>query len=656
MSDVIKLLPDSVANQIAAGEVIQRPASVIKELVENAVDSGATRVEIIVRDAGKTLIQVVDNGCGMSDTDARLAFERHATSKIRKAADLFELHTMGFRGEALPSIAAVAQIELDTMRPDDPLGSHLVIEGSKFVSQAPQPCRRGTNIKVKNLFFNFPARRKFLKRDSVELSHIMHEFERLALVNPDIEFVLTHNDVTLHQLLPASLKGRIAALFGKSLDRQLIPVSTETPIVKISGFVCLPENARRRNALQYLFVNGRNMRHPYFHKAILGCYEDLIGPEQQPNYFLDFEVDPQTIDVNIHPTKSEIKFENEAPIWQILQAAIRESLGKFNAVPSIDFDREDAPDIPAFDPGATPVGGLDISSDYNPFAPPAESAAGQTPARDVASRFNSGAKVWQQTASAVTGDWERLYDSFRSDHSDRVEAGYNPFAPENDLPDTLPAGDSMPQTVIASGADSRLFAPAAVSASVIQLANRYLVSPAADGLIVVDRHRAHLKVLYEQFMAESAATAERQGESQQVLFPEILELTAAQDLILQSISDDITRAGFRLERDPDEPRSWTVNGVPSLLVERNPRDLLIEVIEAVAGETATADAAADAVRRAVALSLARAGAVRPGHDLPQGQAEKLLANLFALPEPGLTPDGHPTLTRLSIASIASALS
>lgn len=657
MSDVIKLLPDSVANQIAAGEVIQRPASVIKELVENSVDSGATRVEIIIRDAGKTLIQVVDNGCGMSDTDARLAFERHATSKIRQASDLFELHTMGFRGEALPSIAAVAQVELDTMRADDTLGSHLVIEGSKFISQTPQPCRRGTNLKVKNLFFNFPARRKFLKRDTVELSHIMHEFERLALVNPGIEFVLTHNDVTLHQLLPASLKGRIAALFGKSLDRQLIPVATETPIVKISGFVCLPENARRRNALQYLFVNGRNMRHPYFHRAILGCYEDLIGPEQQPNYFLDFEVDPQTIDVNIHPTKSEIKFENEAPIWQILQAAIRESLGKFNAVPSIDFDRDDAPDIPAFDPTASHAATLDITSDYNPFAPPAETAQ-PAPAHNVASRLNGSGdrQSWQRAASAVTGDWQRLYDSFQADHSDLGGDSYNPFAPENSQPQELPAAPATLSAPATAPDGERLFTPTAAPTSVIQLADRYLVSPGADGLIIVDRHRAHLKVLYEQFMADSATGGDRHGESQQVLFPEILELSAAQDVILQSISEEITRAGFRLERDPEEPRTWTVNGVPSALVDRNPRDLLLEVIGAVADETATESAASDAVRRAVALSLARAGAVRPGTPLPYGQAEKLLATLFSLPDPALTPDGHPTLTRLTLASIASALS
>ena len=644
MSDVIKLLPDSVANQIAAGEVIQRPASVIKELVENSVDSGAKCIEIIVRDAGKTLIQVVDNGCGMSDTDARLAFERHATSKIRQAADLFELHTMGFRGEALPSIAAVAQIELDTMRAADTIGSHLVIEGSKFVSQTPASCRPGTNLKVKNLFFNFPARRKFLKRDSVELSHIMHEFERLALVNPGIEFRLTHNDVTLHQLLPSSMKQRIAGLFGKSLDKQLIPVSTETPLVKISGFISLPEYARRRNALQYFFVNGRNMRHPYFHKAVLSCFEDLIGAEQQPNYFLDFEVDPQTIDVNIHPTKSEIKFENEMPIWQILQAAIREALGKFNAVPAIDFDRADAPEIPAFDPDATPAAQLNFDSSYNPFSP---SQPQERTGNTVASSFNTN---WQTAATAATSDWEKLYRNFKSDTGDNPDQ-YNPFAPE-----TPHTANHIPEAdTVYTPAESRLFAdaPVAVAASVMQLADKYLVSPTADGLLIADRHRAHLKVLYERFMAMSADQA---GDSQQVLFPEIIELSPSQHAVLQTILPDIAAAGFRLENTPDEPTTWSVTAVPAPLVDKNPRDLLLGILETVGeGIADPRQAATDSTRKTVALSLARAGAVRPGQPLPQGQAEKLLADLLSLADPALSPDGTPTFTRLPMASIAAAL-
>jgi DNA mismatch repair protein MutL len=414
MSDVIRLLPDSVANQIAAGEVIQRPASVIKELVENSVDAGATHIQIILKDAGRTLIQVVDNGCGMSDTDARLAFERHATSKISQAADLFALNTMGFRGEALASIAAIAQVDLRTMRRGESVGSRLIINGSKVESQEPEACQPGSNMMVKNLFFNVPARRKFLKKDSVELSNILREFERLALVNPELEFTLVHNDSVLHQLLRGSLKQRIGDLFGKSLEKQIIPVETETSIVKVTGFVGLPECARKRNALQYFFVNGRNMRHPYFHKAVMQCYEQLIPSDEQPNYFLNFEVAPDSIDVNIHPTKNEIKFENEQSIWQILVAAIKESLGKFNAVPSINFDAEDMPDIPAFTPDANAQHGIELDLSYNPFA--------STPVSSTPKSSGGGTpSSWRRETNAVTGDWEKLYANFTGKRDDSIE-------------------------------------------------------------------------------------------------------------------------------------------------------------------------------------------------------------------------------------------
>ncbi len=367
-SDIIKLLPDSVANQIAAGEVIQRPASVIKELVENSIDAGATSIQIIIKDAGRTLIQVVDNGSGMSPTDARMAFERHATSKISSADDLYVLHTMGFRGEALPSIAAVAQIDLRTMRRGDTVGSRLLISESHFEGQEPAPCVPGTNLMVKNLFFHMPARRKFLKKDSVELSHIMHEFERLALVNVDVAFSIISNGTTIHQLPAGTLKQRIATLFGKSVGSQLIPVETETTVVRISGFTGQPHAARKRGAPQLFFVNGRNMRHPYFHKAIMSCYTELIQPDTQPAYFINLEVDPATIDVNIHPQKHEIKFENEQAIWQILSAAIRQALGKANAAGAIDFYADQAPDIPVFLPDAsTEMPPIAIDETYNPF-------------------------------------------------------------------------------------------------------------------------------------------------------------------------------------------------------------------------------------------------------------------------------------------------
>ncbi len=649
MSDVIRLLPDSVANQIAAGEVIQRPASVIKELVENAVDAGATSIKIILRDGGKNLIQVIDNGCGMSDTDARLAFERHATSKIKQAADLFDLHTMGFRGEALPSIAAVAQIELHTMRRGDTIGTHLQLAASKFESQVADACPVGTNLAVKNLFFNFPARRKFLKKDSVELTHIVHEFERLALVNPDKEFLLVHNDVTLHQLLSGSLKQRVVDLFGKSLDRQLIPVNTETSLVKINGFVCHPENARKRNPLQYFFVNGRNMRHPYFHKAVLHCYEELIPADQQPNFFLNFEVDPSTIDVNIHPTKSEIKFENEAPIWQILVAAIKESLGKFNAVPSIDFDSTDTIDIPVFNPSEnaefTP-----LDDDYNPFAPssenrPGNAVAGQNQTPHPSYNGIKASGLNDRKASAFA-DWEKLYTGFHSGDNDNLlndisEQDIKPSA-LNTTPSDLdiyvpgtPSAPTLPETETTE------------SAGILQLRNKYLIVPSRNGLMIIDRHRAHVKVLFERYAAMTKLSS---GESQQIMFPETLTLSPAQHVTLEGMLSDLKILGFDLSYLGD--KVWAVNAMPASASKLNPIDTLLNMIENVA--EGTVQPGAD-LHHNVTLSMAKAAAVQPGQQLSQAEAEALLSDFFSLPDPAYTPDGHPTFFTLDAAEIAKRL-
>lgn len=649
MSDVIRLLPDSVANQIAAGEVIQRPASVIKELVENAVDAGASSVKIILRDGGKNLIQVIDDGCGMSDTDARLAFERHATSKIKQAADLFDLHTMGFRGEALPSIAAVAQIDMRTMRRGDTIGTHLQLAASKFESQEADACPAGTNLSVKNLFFNFPARRKFLKKDSVELTHIVHEFERLALVNPDKEFLLVHNDVTLHQLLPGSLKQRIVDLFGKALDRQLIPVGTETSLVKITGFVSHPENARKRNPLQYFFVNGRNMRQPYFHKAVLSCYEELIPADHQPNFFLNFEVDASTIDVNIHPTKSEIKFENEAPIWQILVAAIKESLGKFNAVPAIDFDSPDAIDIPVFNPVTTAAfTPLTDESDYNPFAPqPAKRDSGETSSKSgndggiKESRFNS------KPADAFS-DWEKLYEGFR-----------NTERPDIDIEISTPTHRQTDQESALNRQPSDIFVPASLSPSLpesevsetpglLQLRNKYLVVPSRNGLMIIDRHRAHIKVLYERYAATGNSPV---MESQQVLFPETMTLSAAQNITLENMLDDVKAFGFDLSFLGDNV--WGINAIPAAITKLNPVDTLLKMIDDVA--EGTAEAGSDLHHR-VRLSMARAAALQPGHVLSEAEAESLLSDFFSLPDPAYTPDGLPTFFTLDASEIAKRLS
>ncbi len=655
MSDVIKLLPDSVANQIAAGEVIQRPASVIKELVENAVDAGGKSIKIILRDAGKTLIQVIDDGCGMSDTDARLAFERHATSKIREAADLFELHTMGFRGEALPSIAAVAQVELRTMRRGDEIGTYLEIAGSKFESQHPDACAPGTNLMVKNLFFNVPARRKFLKRDSVELSHIIHEFERLALVNPSLEFLLVHNDVTLHQLLPGSLKQRIAGLFGKSLEKQLIPVETATPLVKVSGFISLPENARKRNPLQYFFVNGRNMRHPYFHKAVMTCYEDLIAADMQPNYFLNFEVDPQSIDVNIHPTKNEIKFENEQPIWQILVAAIKECLGKYNVGPAIDFDSQDAPDIPVFNPNANAEHG-EISEAYNPF-----STNGRGKASAINSDLPSRGNSWQRAAERATSDWNKLYEGL-ANQTDALPAieSYNPFAQQ-----TVPTADPLDGGVSASALNDILSsndAPAdetptpqtlpsieahTPGGTILQIRNKYILTPSREGLLIVDRYRAHVKVLFERFANRSEGAL---GDTQRVIFPEVLSLSAAQNAIFLSLQEEVANLGFDVSFIGDN--SWSINGIPATLAQGNPTDALLGIIENV---TESGRETGEELHRAVSLAMARSAAIRPGQPLTVAECERLLSDLFMLPDPRYTPDGNPIMFTLSADEIARRL-
>lgn len=637
MSDIIRLLPDSVANQIAAGEVIQRPASVVKELVENSVDAGATDIQIIIRDAGRTLVQVVDNGKGMSDTDARMAFERHATSKIQEAADLFSLHTMGFRGEALASIAAVAQVDLRTMQHGAEIGTRLIINGSKVESQQPEACTPGSNMMVKNLFFNVPARRKFLKKDSVELSNLLREFERLALVNHNIDFSLIHNDSVLHKMRGSALKQRIVDLFGHSLDRQLLPVSTDTSIVRIEGFVGLPDHARKRNALQYLFVNGRHMRHPYFHKAVMQCYEELIKSDEQPNYFLYFTVDPDTIDVNIHPTKNEIKFENEAAIWQIVTAAVKEALGRYNAMPGIDFDVEDAPDIPVFDPTAQASVNIELDSSYNPFDMPVDD--GLEP--------DAQASASPSRIASSLPDWEKMYADFASRRGESVgNAPVSASAPAtqvrgsalNDLMDS-PADDAVLPEM-----DTHTAAYQPGDGAGIQVKNRYILTPAKSGVMVVEQHRAHVKVLYERYM-----NMWRRGDfvGQSLLFPEVLRLSAAQSVLLEGLLNELAAIGFDLS--PLGDNDWSICGVPSVLGHANPVETLMEILDAA---EAGNENGTDTVRGRVALSMARAEAVKTGSPLSSSEREQLLADLFALPAPNYTPDGLLIISIISLEKLA----
>lgn len=612
MPDIIRLLPDSVANQIAAGEVIQRPASVIKELVENAIDAGATSIEIVLKDAGKTLIQVIDNGKGMTETDARLAFERHATSKIEKADDLFALRTMGFRGEALASIAAIAQVELRTRMSEAPMGTKLCISGSRCESQEPDFCPAGSNFMIKNLFYNVPARRKFLKQASVEMSNIIREFERLALVNHSTAFKLTHNGNLMYQLMSGdSFKQRIVSLFSKSLGDQLITIDTDTALVKISGYVTRPESARKRNYLQYMFVNGRHMRHPYFHKAVMQCYEQLIPSNEQPNYFLNFEVAPETIDVNIHPTKSEIKFENEQPIWQILFAAVRESLGKFSAVPSIEFDTEGAIDIPLSDGGEIPaMPQVDFDPTYNPFA------SSQSHSQRQSSSYH-----YDRESNPALRNWDELYKNFESNRRPTEEH------------------------IVASRMnieDSEAEAEAAGS-GYMQLKDKYILVPGKSGLMLIDQRRAHIRVLYEQMLE---AKANNRVESQRVMFQEVLTLTAAQNVILEEIKDEMERLGFELGYLGN--CSWSVNSIPTTVKKINVKDFIYDVVDsAVSGGVDLSQRMAEHI----ALSSARTAAIMSGQRLTQTEIDSLVSKLFRTKEVQYTPDGKKIICTLTYDEI-----
>ena len=626
MSDIIHLLPDSVANQIAAGEVIQRPASVIKELVENAIDADAQNIHVLVTDAGKTCIQIIDDGKGMSETDARLSFERHATSKIREAADLFALRTMGFRGEALASIAAVAQVELKTRLESEELGTKLVIAGSKVESQEAVSCSKGSNFSVKNLFFNVPARRKFLKANSAELSNILAEFERIALVHPEVAFSLYSNDSELFNLPVSPLRQRILAIFGKKLNQQLV----NTTMVKISGYIAKPETARKKGAHQYFFVNGRYMRHPYFHKAVMEAYEQLIPVGEQVSYFIYFEVDPANIDVNIHPTKTEIKFENEQAIWQILSASVKESLGKFSAIPSIDFDTEDMPDIPAFEqnlPPAPPK--IHYNSDFNPFK--------------VSSGGSGGGSY-----SRPKVEWEGLYGGLTKaskmnepQQEPEMDWENSPFEEEPMVAEekTISAVSAASSTF--SSASSTLYANESVIEKGnlhLQFKGRFILTSVKSGLMLIDQHRAHIRVLFDRYMVQ---IKQKQGVSQGVLFPEILQLPASEAAVLQGIMDDLSAVGFDLSDLGGG--SYAINGIPSGIEGLNPVELVRNMLHTAMEK---GNDVKEEIQNILALTLARAAAIVYGQVLSNEEMVSLVDSLFACPSPNYTPDGKTVLTTI----------
>lgn len=629
MSDIIHLLPDSVANQIAAGEVIQRPASVVKELVENAIDAKATYISIILKEAGRTLIQVIDNGIGMSQTDARLAFERHSTSKIRQADDLFSLHTMGFRGEALASIVAVSQVELRTRRTEDELGTCLRLSASKCESQECIAMQPGSNFAVKNLFFNVPARRKFLKRESVELSNIINEFERVALANPEVEFVLIHDDKELYRLPSGTLRQRIVSLFGKGFNQQLLPVEVQTSVVSINGYVGKPEAARKRGALQYLFVNGRYMRHPGFHKAVMKAYEELIPANEMPNYFLFFTVEPDTIDVNIHPTKTEIKFENEQAIWPIVLAAVKETLGKFCAAPSIDFDMADAPDIPAF----TPVSHVTPPSrGYDPSYSP----------------FKKSGGVGSSSVKRPDYDWQKLYAGFNDAKDDLPTNG------EDSNPQSLQPADYYADFTGSNDKETRQpslgmnFDMTMTTSLFLQFKGRYIVTPSKTGLLLVDQHRAHVKVLFEQYMARR----DKQNllPSQKILYPELIHLNPSKSVLMDEIQPVLQQLGFDISDMGNG--SYSVCGVPVGIEGIDVQVLLEQMFLAVESKERSV---ADDIFTRLALSLAETAAIPVGQVLSGEEMERLIGDLFAIATPNYTPDGKAVFTIITTEEISKRM-
>lgn len=608
MGDIIHLLPDSVANQIAAGEVIQRPASVIKELVENAVDADAKRIDVVVVDAGKTSIQVVDDGKGMSETDARLAFERHATSKIRQASDLFALSTMGFRGEALASIAAVAQVELRTRQKDAEIGTSVSIAASKVTSQEPVACSPGSSFMIKNLFFNIPARRKFLKSNQTELSNILQEFERVALVHPDISFSLTHNDSMMFSLSPSSLRQRIINIFGRKLNEQLLSVEVETTLVKLSGFVAKPEFARKKGAHQYFFVNGRYMKHAYFHKAVMEAFDQLIPAGEQVSYFLYFEVDPANIDVNIHPTKTEIKFENELAIWQIIIAAIKEALGRFNAVPAIDFDTEGRPDLPVFEGNKLDVERPETQKnpDFNPFQSRASSSYEQ--------RSTNSTRY-------VPSNWEELYAS----PTEAVSTSFEQFSSEADMPDEGGIYEGC-----ADFSDK--------STQHYQYKGRYIMTAVKSGLMIIDQQRAHIRVLFDRFLEQISS---HHGASQGLLFPEIIQLPPSEAVVLEHLQDELHALGFDLQSLGGG--SYSLNAIPAGTEGLHAETLVRNIIDTAMEKGSDIG---DEINNRLALALARNASIVPGQVLSNEEMEALVDSLFACSTPNYTPDGKVIITIL----------
>ena len=601
--DIIKLLPDSVANQIAAGEVIQRPASVVKELMENALDAGATQIDLYIKDAGRTSITVIDNGCGMSETDARLCFERHATSKIKKAEDLFLIKTMGFRGEALASIAAVAQVELMTRRAEDELGTKIHIEGSVVKEQQPKPMSVGTNFTVKNLFFNIPARRNFLKSNEVEMRHITDEFFRVAMMNPEVAFSLSHNEKEIYHLPKGNLKQRIVGLCGKDYDKKILPVQQETETATINGFIVKPEFLRKTRGEQYFFVNKRFIKHAYLHHAIENAYQELIPKDCFPGYFIDIEIDPKEIDINIHPTKTEVNFQDVKLVYAILHSAVRKAIGQNNLAPMLDFDV--TPDL-GFDLGEAsrmdrPViePKIDFNPSFNPFKP-------------------------QPQTRHSSGNWKILYE----DNNDTVSSNINKISNFDDVN-------------VATVVDNKNL--------YIQLQQSYIVTTMKSGLLIVDQHLAHMRVLYEKYLREMENNIESSA-SQQELFPQHITLGANDASLLKEIMPDLEKIGFRIQQM--SATTFIINGTPADSKNNDAVALLEKILDMY--KTNIVDLKLDK-KLNLARSLASQLAIKSGQSLNPIEMQDLIDRLFACAVAEVSPDGKKIYTILNVNELKTRL-
>lgn len=610
MSDIIKLLPDAVANQIAAGEVIQRPASAVKELVENAVDAGSSKIQISITDAGRTLIQVIDDGCGMSETDARMSFERHATSKITEAKELFSLTTKGFRGEALASIAAVSQVELKAREEGQEVGTQILIDGSEVKKQTPIACPVGTSIAVRSLFYNVPARRNFLKSDPVELRHIIEEFHRIALAHPNVAFIFRHNENTLFELPKSNLRQRVINIFGDKFNERLVPLEESTPVLTISGFIGKPEFSRKTRGEQFFFVNNRFIKSPYLNHAVNKAYKDLVNLDAYPAYFIYISIDPAEIDINIHPTKTEIKFRDEKLVYAVLNSSVKRSLGRFNLTPSIDFEREtsfDFPDRPKTDPLHPPK--ININPDYNPFhGSGGQSGSGIKSGHSDA--FKKMRELYEQTGETAT-------DIVAGATGDTASTSTPFFEDDNE-----------------NGTHE---------AACIQIHNKYIVTSIRSGIVFIDQQRAHERVLYEHYIATMAHNT---GTTQQELFPETLRFSGADAELLRSILPSFRKLGFDIEEIGSQ--GFVINGTPVNSDQSPPKELVEKLLEYYKlhqgqNELKPEDRAA--------RSLASALAIKPGQKLQLPEMQNLIDGLFGCETPAFSPAGKATIISFTLEDI-----